>query len=110
MNDLEKLVFQITAINHAWKLSQNRWSDKSNLVNSLRDRKSCLQVRLLREFPSSCFLHLDLDNIEGEPLYSVRLNQPVKLKNGFERRDAEHMPVRLAEEFFSEKELLRIVK
>ena len=110
MSGLETLVFQITAFNHAWKLSKERWPDKSYLVNSLRDRKSCLQVRLLREFPTTTYLHLDLENDEGEPLFSVRLNKPIKLSNGFERRDAEHMPVRLAEDFFAEDELLRMVK
>jgi hypothetical protein len=110
MRGVEPLILQIVAINHAWKLAKERWTESSSLVNSLRDRKSCLQVRLLRDFPTYSFLHLDEDNIEGEALYSVRLTQPIKLQNGYERRDAEHMPVRLAQEFFSEQELLRIVK
>ncbi|MFT6371800.1 MAG: hypothetical protein ACJAZT_000529 [Gammaproteobacteria bacterium] len=110
MQEINLLVAQIIAMNHAWKLAVERWSGESNLANSLRDRKSCLQVRLLRDYQNWCFLRLDLDHTEGEDLYSVRLMQPITLENGYERRDAEHMPVRLAQEFFTEDELSEIVK
>ena len=105
MQGIEKLILQITAINHGWKLARERWSDSSPLASSLRDRKSCLQARLLRDYPEDCYLHLDDQNVDGESLYSVRLMKPIILSNGYERRDADHIPVRLAQELFSEQEL-----
>jgi hypothetical protein len=104
------LIYQITSINRAWKHAREQWGDNSSIAVMLRERKSSLQVRIIRSFPASVYLKLDTENIEGEPLYSVRLSEPVRLPNNVVRSDVEHMPVRMAEELFSADELKRLVK
>lgn len=95
------LVSKIVSFNHCWKMAQQRYGNTSVIARMLRDQKSVLQAALLRE--NFAYLKPDPD-AEEEPLFSVRLNQSVVL-NGVTRVDAEHMPVRLAEEFFTEHEL-----
>lgn len=104
------LIYQITSINRAWKHAREQWGDKSSIAVMLREIKSSLQVSIIRSFPSSVYLKLDTENMEGEPLYSVRLSEPVMLPNNVVRSDVEHMPVRMAEELFSSDELKRLVK
>jgi hypothetical protein len=46
---IEQLVKEIIAVNHAWKEAKELFKDpNSPLANSLRDLKTRLQVRLLR--------------------------------------------------------------
>lgn len=104
------LVYQITAINRAWKHAREQWGDDSAVALMLRERKSSLQARLIRDCPGAAYLRPDTDNTDGESLYSVRLKLQVQLPNGINRYDAEHMPTRLAEELFSPAELAGIVK
>lgn len=95
------LVTKIILFNHCWKLAQQRYGQSSAMARMLRGQKSALQASLLRE--KHAYLQLDPDAQE-EPLFSVRLLTPLVI-NGTTRIDAEHMPVRIAEEFFTEQEL-----
>lgn len=99
------LVVKIISFNHCWKMAQQRYGNSSAIARMLRDQKSVLQAALLRE--NLAYLKPDPD-AEEEPLFSVRLHQPILL-NGITRIDAEHMPVRLAEEFFTEQELNNLI-
>lgn len=96
-----ELLIRIISFNHAWKMARQRHGNDSAISRMLRDQKSILQSVLLRQ--GLAYLMLDLD-AEDEPLFSVRLHQSIVL-NGVARKDAEHMPVRLAEEIFTEQEL-----
>lgn len=100
VNPVEFLT-KIIAFNHCWKMAQQRYGNASAIARMLRDQKSILQAALLRE--NMAYLQPDPE-AEEEPLYSVRLNMPLIL-NGITRIDAEHMPVRLAEELFTKQEL-----
>lgn len=106
---LEQLVLEIIAVNHAWKETQNLFGRADNhLANSLRDLKALLQVRLLRSYaPELVYLMTDIDPDQDydEPLYGLQL---VKSVNG--RRDAAHMPIRVAEENLSAQELQQFVQ
>ena len=106
---IEQLVNEIIAVNHAWKEAQDLFDRADNyLANSLRDLKARLQVRLLRSYaPELVYLITDnnTDSDLGEPLYGLRL---VKSVNG--RQDAAHMPIRVAEENLSAKELQQFVQ
>lgn len=100
-----ELLTKIISFNHCWKMAQQRYGNASAIARMLRDQKSILQAALLRE--NLAYLQPDPE-AEEEPLFSVRLNTPVVL-NGVTRIDAEHMPVRLAEEFFTELELKKML-
>ena len=106
---IEQLVTEIIAVNHAWKEAKVLFDRADNhLASSLRDLKARLQVRLLRSYaPELVYLitdnNLDLDY--DEPLYGLQL---VKSVNG--RKDAAHMPIRVAEENLSAKELQQFVQ
>lgn len=106
---IEQLVLEIIAVNHAWKEGQDLFDRADNhLANSLRDLKARLQVRLLRSYaPELVYLMTDSDPNRDydEPLYGLRLVESV---NG--RRDAAHMPIRVAEENLSAKELQQFVQ
>lgn len=110
MDDFERTLNQIITFNHAWKQARENYSEKSSITNALRNRKSCLQASLLRNFPSRCYLKHDEDNLDGEMLYSIRLIEAVTLPTGLVRKDAEHLPVRLAEELFTAEELQKLIK
>jgi hypothetical protein len=49
---IEQLVAEIVAINHAWKEACELFDDRQNapLAQSLRDLKTCKQIRLLRNY------------------------------------------------------------
>ncbi|MDM9583362.1 hypothetical protein [Nostoc sp. GT001] len=97
---VEKLVNEIVAVNHAWKVASELFGEDSPLSISSRDLKTCLQVRLLRSYaPEKVYLIEDKES-EGEALYSLRLREPIG-----ERLYAEHLPMRIAQEVFADKEL-----
>ncbi|MFH7024546.1 MAG: hypothetical protein ACHBN1_03900 [Heteroscytonema crispum UTEX LB 1556] len=96
---------EIVAVNHAWKAARELFGEDSPLSTSSRDLKICLQVRLLRNYaPKNVYLVIDSET-EGEALYSLRLREPIG-----NRQDAEHLPVRVAYEVLSEKELKQFSK
>ncbi|KZY88880.1 hypothetical protein A3744_15735, partial [Oleiphilus sp. HI0073] len=106
----ELQVYQIVTLNHAWKRQRELRGAAHPTVKALQRRKSSLQVSLLRDQYLHAYLRLDQDNMEGEPLYSVRLRSPVKINNYPFRSDAEHIPVRIAEELLTLEELKTMVK
>ncbi|OKH32431.1 hypothetical protein NIES2101_40705 [Calothrix sp. HK-06] len=98
---LEQLVREIKAFNHAWKATSELFGKDSPLSTSTRDFKSCLQVRLLRSYaPEQVYLVLDTKAEASEPLYGLRLTKPIG-----EWKDADHLPVRIAEQWLTSKEL-----
>lgn len=100
-----ELITKIIAFNHCWKMAQQRYGNTSAIARMLRDQKSILQAALLRE--NLGYLQPDPD-AEEEALFSVRLKTPIYL-NGVTRVDAEHMPVRIAEEIFTDQELNKLL-
>jgi len=98
---LETLIREITSVNHAWKqVSEQLLDQTAGLAISLRDLKSSLQLRLLRNYPQQVYLAFDEETESEEPLYSVRLREPV---GGY--WNAAHLPVRVAEEILTPEEL-----
>lgn len=104
--DSQGVIKQIIAFNHAWKLTSNRRGADSRLAQLLRNQKSLLQTSLLRE--GYAFLVID-NEAEEEPLFSVRLVTPLVI-DGKRRKDAEHMPVRVAKKLFEESELEQLLR
>lgn len=105
---IEQLVTEIIAVNHAWKEAKNLFALNTSLADSLRDLKARLQIRLLRSYaPKSVYLMADNDPNEyyDEPLYGLGLTETV---NG--RKDAAHMPIRVAQQNLSALELKLFVK
>lgn len=100
----DEIVRLIIATNHAWKRQRDLWGAESSAAKILQGRKSSLQTWLLTNFSNDCYLVLDTDNDEGEPLFSVRLVKPLLL-NGALRKDAEHLPVRLAQELLTDEQI-----
>jgi hypothetical protein len=107
---IEKQVKQIIAFNHSWKRQKELLGDNSPIANLLKFRKSSLQVELLRNFPEQVYLVVADDNSEEtELLYSVRLKKEINVNNVI-RRDVEHLPARIAEEYLTEDELTKCIK
>ena len=104
-SSLKQLVEEIVAVNHAWKLACDLLEQTSPLATSLRDLKTCKQVRLLQTYGRTQ-VYLALDSEEAsEPLYSLRLRQAIG-----NRQDAEHLPVRVAQEILSPAELSQLIE
>ncbi|RUT08179.1 hypothetical protein DSM106972_013470 [Dulcicalothrix desertica PCC 7102] len=96
---LEQLVREIKAFNHAWKASSELFGKDSPLSTSTRDLKNCLQVRLLLSYaPEQVYLAIDTKTEASEPLYGLRLRQTIG-----EWTDADHLPVRVVEEWVKKK-------
>ncbi len=107
---IENQVRQVIAFNHSWKRQKELLGDNSPIANLLKFRKSSLQVELLRNFPEQVYLVVADDNSEEtELLYSVRLKKEINVNNVI-RRDVEHLPARIAEEYLTEDELTRCIK
>ncbi|MDJ0735828.1 MAG: hypothetical protein QNJ47_17490 [Nostocaceae cyanobacterium] len=108
IEDIEQLLREIVAVNHAWKAAKYLFGDDSPLSTSTRDLKTCLQVRLLRVYaPDKVYLVQDTDesNKVGEKIYSLRLRQMIG-----DRLYPEHLPLRVAKEFLTEQELHQFTK
>ena len=73
----------------------------------LRSQKSLLQADLLRS-NLNVYLVID-DSTYGEELFSVRLPKLITI-NHIVRTDAEHMPIRIAKELFTDIELMLFTK
>ncbi len=102
---IKKLVQEIVAINHAWKMASELFGQDSPLSISSRDLKTCLQVRLLRSYaPEQVYLIEDKQS-EGEPVYSLCLREPIG-----NRLYAEHLPMRVAREVLADQELQQFQK
>ena len=104
-SSVEQLVEEIVALNRAWKIACDLFEETSPLATSLRDLKTCKQVRLLQSYgPKQVYLALD-PQASGEPLFGIRLRQSLGT-----RQDAEHLPVRVAKEILSLEELSRLIE
>lgn len=104
--EYSELVRKIISFNHCWKMAQTRFGASSPITKMLRDQKSVLQCALLRKRLS--YLKIDNEAVD-EPLYSVRLIEPITI-NGCIRTDAEHLPVRLAEELLTQEEITKLTR
>lgn len=106
---IEQLVTEIIAVNNAWKKSKKIFDcPDTPLANSLRDLKARLQVRLLRNYaPELVYLMTDTNSNPDydEPLYGLQLMKSI---NG--RKDAAHMPIRVAEKNLSAQELQQFIR
>ncbi|MCT7958977.1 hypothetical protein [Laspinema palackyanum] len=92
----EQLIDEIHAVNHAWKVAES-FGDIPQLAKSLQEMKTRLQVRLLRQYaPDRVYLALDTETPSDEPLYGLRLREPIA---GY--TDAAHLPVRVAQDHLS---------
>jgi hypothetical protein len=101
---------RIVTINHTWKVSRDELGYKHPVTLALRDQKSSWQATLIREFKGATYLHFDDENTDGEPLYSLRLKSPFTMSNGTIRLDAEHIPIRIATDLFTNEEIQRLLE
>jgi hypothetical protein len=102
---LDEIVERIITINHAWKLSRNEFGNDFIATQSFRETKASLQATLLREFSKEVYLIEATDSHDhDEQMYSVRLKTPIVV-NGCHRQDVEHIPVRIAQDIFTQSEL-----
>jgi hypothetical protein len=109
--EVGSLVNKIVAFNHAWKLAQKRYGEKSHLADALRDQKACLQAEFLRaDFGG--YLVTDTASLSSEPLYSVRIQSSNASRNNDSpfQQDAAHMPERIAKKLFTDQELIKLVR
>ena len=105
---IEQLVAEIVALNHAWKEACELFDERENspLSQSLRDLKTCKQIRLLHSYAPLGKVYLALDDqLSDEPLYSLLLQESID-----NRWNVEHLPVRVAEEYLSSAELERFTR
>jgi len=101
---LESLVREIRAINSAWKAAREYYGSGSQVALALRETKSALQFSLLRDPVYKVYLKVDTDvDDTTEELFGIHLPQAV---DGV--WDAAHLPVRVAQEHFTDEELARL--
>jgi hypothetical protein len=91
---INQLVRKIVTVNHAWKEAKLLSGDsESPIANSLRNLKTRLQIRLLRQYaPQQVYLREDLNVDYSEPVYGLSLTYPV---DG--HTNASHLPLRVAQ-------------
>ncbi len=99
---IEQLVREIVAVNHAWKEARSIFEDSSSpIAVSLRNLKTRLQVRLLRQYaPQYIYLREDTTDKSEEPLYGLCLVHEID-----NCMDAAHLPTRVAQEHLSTEEI-----
>jgi hypothetical protein len=103
---VETIVREIRQVNRAWKAAKHGIPDSPELATTLRDLKSQLQYRLLKDRKYQAYLKIDnLSDDFEEPVFGVHLSEPVD-----EGWYAEHLPVRVARELFGDEELSQICK
>lgn len=107
--DIHNILHRIISLNHAWKIARDEFGAKNNITTALRRQKASWQASLLRYYPDAAYFKQDEDNVDGEVLLSVRLATPITIE-GFPRRDAEHMPLRIAKELFTTEELKSLTR
>ena len=106
---IQNFVRQIVGFNRSWHSSQKRYGEQHPLATLARDKKSALQVELLRSYPHDVWL--EEHNITGkEPLFTVKLSNPVYLNNNEKKDNADHLPNRIARELLTHSELQRFVR
>lgn len=98
------LVTQIVATNNSWHAAEELFASNSSIIEAARNAKSRLQLRLLRSFSDKAYL--EVDETEGEHLYSIKLRLPIKVEIGTDchtRTDATHLPARIVENWLDKK-------
>ena len=104
--NFENLIKEINAVNHAWKeASEVLLEANSGLATSLRDLKTRLQIRLLRNSPQQVYLLPDENTESKEALSGLILQKPIS-----KYWNAAHIPVRVAEEMLTPEELIKCLK
>lgn len=98
------LIERVHLANRSWKLAQERLGGDAPLSQALRDLKSSLQVQLLRAFPEQVWLSEDHDTPSDEPLLSVRVADALYGALGG-RTDGDHIPLRVAADLLTDKEM-----
>lgn len=106
---LHNILNRIISLNHAWKIAREDFGAKNNITRALRRQKASWQASLLRYYPDAAYFKKDEDNVDGEVLLSVRLSTPIPV-DGSLKKDAEHMPLRIAEELFTPEELKSLIR
>ncbi|NJR66118.1 MAG: hypothetical protein HC772_13625 [Leptolyngbyaceae cyanobacterium CRU_2_3] len=98
-SSLEQLVREIEAVNQVWKNARELFGETSPFATGARALKTCLQIRLLRDFaPDQVYLVIDSE-VGEEPLYGLQLRERIA-----GRTDAAHLPVRVAKNAFTPAE------
>tara|TARA_B100000446_G_C10239549_1_gene229008 strand:+ start:100 stop:492 length:393 start_codon:yes stop_codon:yes gene_type:complete len=107
--NIHNILNRIISLNHAWKIAREDFGARNNITTALRRQKASWQASLLRYYPDAAYFKQDEDNVDGEELLSVRLSTPITI-DGSLRNDAEHMPLRIAEELFTHEELASLIR
>lgn len=107
--ELSDHIGRIHLINKTWKLMSERYGPDSPLTLALKNRKSSLQVELLRLSAGRAWLQRDLETPGVEPLFSVRFDSALSDRLSG-RKDADHLPVRVAEELLTDNELKGVLR
>lgn len=81
---LERLVPEIHAVNHAWKLARTWYGDEAAITSNLRQAKDALQRRLLTLYPEA--VRVEADPAEGPGIVGLVLTRSVGRHS-----DAAHM-------------------
>jgi hypothetical protein len=104
---IEQLVREIVTVNQAWKEAKSIFEDSSSpIAVSLRNLKTRLQIRLLRQYaPQHIYLIEDKTDESEEPLYGLCLVHPIN-----SCMDAAHLPIRVAQEYLSADEIKNFLK
>ena len=100
---LEELVELIARVNWCWHSMRDREADGA-VTAALRDRKTALQLELLRDYPSR--IRLVRHDSGSDPLYSIRLMSNVRLRDGRAHLlDAMHIRVEQVHAYLTEQEI-----
>jgi hypothetical protein len=86
-DELQAVIRDIDAANHAWKLAQEIFGPTAPVAVSLRERKTGLQIGLLRDFHGLVQL-FEEPSEDGEGVYGIVVRDPC---GG--RENAAHIPV-----------------
>ena len=103
----EDLVQRIHALNDGWHALRDLWPPEAAtdpVLQGLRNLKAMLQVQLLRGYPALAHLEVDSDPGLPEPCFSVRLHGELA-----PYRDARHLPVRVAEDYLTAREIAQLL-
>lgn len=101
---LNQIICEIVAINRGWKVAKDLFGENADLSVSLRELKNSLQIRLLRTYQDQVYI-VFADDSEDEDLFSIRIDD-----ESVERSDAEHLPVRVAKQYFTEEEIGKFLR
>jgi hypothetical protein len=57
---INNIIERIITLNHAWKLSRDKFGGNHAITESLRLQKSSWQATLLRDFPDAAYLRNEI--------------------------------------------------